>query len=117
MRPAAIPRPACPPPQVFKLKFLLPYLDRLLRLADNKTLREELTAFPLAVRCAVWGAEWGAVCPLAMCERVRAPSLAAPRLGLLGGCAAHALSLCSPPLPHRVTSLREDGSGLTSCPR
>ncbi|KAL4860053.1 Small subunit processome component 20 [Chlorella vulgaris] len=33
--------------KVFKLKFLLPYLDRLLRLADNKTLREELTAFPL----------------------------------------------------------------------
>ncbi|EFN57812.1 hypothetical protein CHLNCDRAFT_51116 [Chlorella variabilis] len=36
--------------KVFKLKFLLPYLDRLLRLADNKTLREELTAFPLAAR-------------------------------------------------------------------
>jgi U3 small nucleolar RNA-associated protein 20 len=36
--------------QVFKLKFLLPYLDRLLRLADNKTLREELTAFPLGAR-------------------------------------------------------------------
>ncbi|PRW58885.1 small subunit processome component 20-like protein [Chlorella sorokiniana] len=35
--------------KVFKLKFLLPYLDRLLRLADNNTLREELTAFPLAV--------------------------------------------------------------------
>lgn len=41
--------------QVFKLKFLLPYLDRLLRLADNKTLREELTAFPLAVR---WVGGW-----------------------------------------------------------
>ena len=39
-----------PSPQVFKLKFLLPYLDRLLRLADNKTLRGELTAFPLAAR-------------------------------------------------------------------
>lgn len=39
-----------PPLQVFKLKFLLPYLERLLRLADNKTLRAELTAFPLAVR-------------------------------------------------------------------
>lgn len=38
--------------QVFKLKFLLPYLERLLRLADNKTLRAELTAFPLAVRQA-----------------------------------------------------------------
>lgn len=36
--------------KVFKLQFLLPYLDRLLRLADNKTLREELTAFPLAIR-------------------------------------------------------------------
>ncbi|KAL4434124.1 hypothetical protein ABPG75_000565 [Micractinium tetrahymenae] len=35
--------------KVFKLKFLLPYLERLLRLADNKTLRAELTAFPLAV--------------------------------------------------------------------
>ncbi|PSC76593.1 small subunit processome component 20-like protein [Micractinium conductrix] len=35
--------------KVFKLKFLLPYLDRLLRLADNKTLRAELTAFPLGV--------------------------------------------------------------------
>ena len=35
--------------KVFKLQFLLPYLDRLLRLADNKTLREELTAFPLAI--------------------------------------------------------------------
>ena len=46
-------RPSCvraPRLQVFKLKFLLPYLDRLLRLADNKTLREELTAFPLGAR-------------------------------------------------------------------
>ena len=44
------PCPPSLPKQVFKLKFLLPYLDRLLRLADNKTLRAELTAFPLGVR-------------------------------------------------------------------
>lgn len=46
------PTPPHTPLQVFKLKFLLPYLERLLRLADNKTLRSELTAFPLAVRQA-----------------------------------------------------------------
>ena len=34
--------------QAFRIKWLAPYLDRLLRLADNKTLRAELTAFPLA---------------------------------------------------------------------
>eukprot|EP00887_Chlorella_sp_A99_P000887 scaffold5.g887.t1 len=32
----------------FRLRWLAPYLERLLRLADNKTLRAELTAFPLA---------------------------------------------------------------------
>ena len=34
--------------QGFKLKYVLPYLERLLRLAANATLREELAAFPLA---------------------------------------------------------------------
>ena len=33
--------------KAFKLQWLAPYLDRLLRLADNKTLRSELAAFPL----------------------------------------------------------------------
>jgi U3 small nucleolar RNA-associated protein 20 len=32
----------------FKLPFLMPYSDRLLKLADNKTLRAELAAFPLS---------------------------------------------------------------------
>lgn len=34
--------------KLFKLKWLNPYLERILRLIDNKTLRSELTAFPLA---------------------------------------------------------------------
>ncbi len=34
--------------QEFKLKFLGPHIERLLRLAANETLREELAAFPLA---------------------------------------------------------------------
>jgi U3 small nucleolar RNA-associated protein 20 len=34
--------------QGFKLKYLGPYVDRLLRLAADATLREELTAFPLS---------------------------------------------------------------------
>ena len=34
--------------QEFKLKYLGPYMERLLRLAANETLREELAAFPLA---------------------------------------------------------------------
>lgn len=36
------------PPQSFKLKFLSEHYDRLVRLADNKSLREEMTTFPLA---------------------------------------------------------------------
>jgi U3 small nucleolar RNA-associated protein 20 len=36
--------------RAFKLQWLAPYLDRVARLADNKTLRAELAAFPLAVR-------------------------------------------------------------------
>ncbi|KAL4521880.1 hypothetical protein Ndes2526B_g01987 [Nannochloris sp. 'desiccata'] len=36
--------------KAFKLQWLAPYLDRLLRLADNKTLRSELAAFPLGKR-------------------------------------------------------------------
>jgi len=35
--------------RAFRLPWLVPYADRLLRLADNKTLREELAAFPLAM--------------------------------------------------------------------
>lgn len=35
--------------KAFKLTWLAPYLDRLLRLADNKTLRTELAAFPLGI--------------------------------------------------------------------
>ena len=35
--------------KAFKLTWLAPYLDRLLRLADNKTLRSELAAFPLGI--------------------------------------------------------------------
>lgn len=38
--------------KAFKPAWLLPYIDRLLRLADNRSLREELTAFPLAVRAS-----------------------------------------------------------------
>ncbi len=34
--------------KLFKLKWLNPYVERILRLVDNKTLRSELTAFPLA---------------------------------------------------------------------
>lgn len=34
---------------LFKLTWLSPYVDKLLRFADNKTLRAELTAFPLAM--------------------------------------------------------------------
>ena len=34
--------------QEFKLKYLGPHMERLLRLAANDTLREELAAFPLA---------------------------------------------------------------------
>lgn len=34
--------------QGFKLRYLGPYADRLLRLAADATLREELTAFPLS---------------------------------------------------------------------
>lgn len=34
--------------KLFKLKWLNPYLEKILRLVDNKTLRAELTAFPLA---------------------------------------------------------------------
>lgn len=37
--------------QAWKLKYLNEHLERLLRLASNETLREELTAFPLAVSC------------------------------------------------------------------
>ena len=66
--------------KVFKLQFLLPYLDRLLRLADNKTLREELTAFPLAIR-------WVGGC------RHVLPCAAMCRLGSLGR-AAPALTAC-----------------------
>jgi U3 small nucleolar RNA-associated protein 20 len=35
--------------RAFKVAWLAPYADRLLRLADNKTLRSELAAFPLAL--------------------------------------------------------------------
>jgi U3 small nucleolar RNA-associated protein 20 len=34
---------------LFKLTWLSPYVDKILRFADNKTLRAELTAFPLAM--------------------------------------------------------------------
>ena len=34
--------------KLFKLKWLNPYVERIARLIDNKTLRAELTAFPLA---------------------------------------------------------------------
>ena len=34
--------------QAFKLRFLSEHSDRLVRLADNKSLREEMTTFPLA---------------------------------------------------------------------
>ena len=34
--------------QLFKLEWLNPYLENLLRLVDNKTMRAELTAFPIA---------------------------------------------------------------------
>lgn len=34
--------------RLFKMDWLNPYLESLLRLVDNKTLRSELTAFPLA---------------------------------------------------------------------
>ena len=36
------------PRQAFKLRFLSEHSDRLVRLADNKSLREEMTTFPLA---------------------------------------------------------------------
>lgn len=36
--------------KAFKMSWLAPYVDRLLRLADNKTLRAELAAFPLALK-------------------------------------------------------------------
>lgn len=35
--------------KAYKITWLAPYMDRLLRLADNKTLRAELAAFPLAI--------------------------------------------------------------------
>ena len=35
--------------QGFKLRFLAPHSARLQRLADDATLREELTGFPLAI--------------------------------------------------------------------
>lgn len=35
--------------QAFKVKFVTSYTERLLRLADNTTLRSELAQFPLAV--------------------------------------------------------------------
>ena len=34
--------------QAFKVTFVTSYMDRLLRLADNATLRSELAQFPLA---------------------------------------------------------------------
>lgn len=34
--------------QAFKVAFVTSYMDRLLRLADNATLRSELAQFPLA---------------------------------------------------------------------
>lgn len=34
--------------KVLKFKYLNPHMDRLMRLADDKTLRSELTAFPVA---------------------------------------------------------------------
>ena len=33
--------------QVFKLRYLNTHLEHMMRLADNKTLREELVMFPL----------------------------------------------------------------------
>jgi hypothetical protein len=38
--------------QALKVKYVGAYLERLLRLADNATLREELALFPLAVGAA-----------------------------------------------------------------
>ena len=38
--------------QAWKLKYLNEHLERLLRLASDSTLREELTAFPLAKNAA-----------------------------------------------------------------
>ena len=35
--------------QAFKVQFVTSYMERLLRLADNATLRSELAQFPLAV--------------------------------------------------------------------
>ena len=37
----------------FKLEYLTPYVDRLLRICDNKTLRAELASFPVAVHATV----------------------------------------------------------------
>ena len=36
--------------KAFKLPWLLPYLEKLMRLADNATLRSELAAFPLGLK-------------------------------------------------------------------
>ena len=41
----------------FKLRFLGPHLDRLVKMADDKTLREQLAAFPLAPSTAREGEE------------------------------------------------------------
>lgn len=38
--------------RLFKIEWLNPYLESLIRLVDNKTLRSELTAFPLAKDCS-----------------------------------------------------------------